>query len=90
MGEPPLRLEPVVGLLKKPGDRPLAEEFGRDPAVGRLGRDGLGSVLAELGMGTVIDAGPANAPGQSNPLAWLTFTSVDAPRIIPISRASYA
>ena len=46
--DPPLLVEPVLTARGEFGDRVTREELGRHPAQGRLVRDGLGAVLAEL------------------------------------------
>ena len=61
LGQPALRLEPVVGLPAKLLDRVGGEEAGVDALAGGLPRDRLGAVLAELGRLAMVRIGPGAA-----------------------------
>jgi hypothetical protein len=79
--EPPLGFEPVVRLFEQAGHRPFAEEVGRHAPGGRLRRDGLGPVLAKLGMGAVTDIGLG--PGTAGAVKAVRLVDLEEGRDAP-------
>ena len=57
LGDAPLLVQPVVGVLGKLRDRVLGEERGLEQVRGGLVGDGLGAVLAELRRVPVVGVG---------------------------------
>ena len=61
LGQPPLHLQPVVGLGHQFGDGVLGKELTRCPVLGGLPRKCLGAVLAELELLGMVRIGKRTA-----------------------------